>query len=554
MMLNEAGEADCVEKYNTLDEIIQFISKSPLFTSMDSIVIKEIAQMCHLKYYKPEEIIFREGDLGDSFYIVKEGHVKIVRLDGGHELVMAVLDTHEGFGELALLVNQPRTATAKASDDVILIQLKRKNFEELIRNHPELLVQLNQLMAQRVSLLELPDIEKYEKQIHKFRADHRIDLDPAILDLLFQLNEVAGGPEQVQHCKETAMLAREMSNMLCPMVHEQLFYAGYLHEIGKISLNTELVEKERKGFPLDEEERERVSKIFTAAVEILKPDKILFESVRFIEYLDRGSYMEMPIESQILMTADDYLMMVSGNYQGLSTSEALTVMKEGCGKRYNSRIVAALERTLEKFNSLNVEKQLIFIKQMNIALDFKDHYTLSHSIHTREMSEKIGEFIKLSKKEMEILRYGCDLHDVGKIYIPTTILVAPRKLTDEEMEIMKKHPIYSAQFFQDIPGMAELTDIIKHHHEKYDGSGYPDGLKGEKIPLISRIMVVADVYSALTTKRPYRVDEKGGKVAFAAARALEIMESMKGHFDPNLFDIFKRIIMSEEEKEEQKNK
>lgn len=533
-----------------IDDILEFIASNPLFNTFEGHIIEKIASLCNLKNYEQNSVIFSEGDPGDSFYIVKEGHVQILRMDGNDELVMAVLDSHEGFGELALLVNQPRTATAKAADHVTLIQLNRRDLEDLIHDYPELLIKLNELMAHRVSLLEVTEFKKDSNERQKFLSEYRLELDPAILDLLFQLNEVAGGPEQVQHCKEAAMLAREMSKMLCPMVHEQLFYAGYLHEIGKISLRKDLIEAERKGLPIDEEDRKRILKIFRIAVDILKPDKVLYESVRFIEFMDRSTYFEMPIETQILVTADDYLMKVSRNYHGMSSSEALKAIVEESGKRYNPRVISALEKTVEKFISLKVEKQVIFIKQMNIALDFKDNYTLSHSIHTRMMSEKIGNKIGMSKREMEILRYGCDLHDVGKIYIPTELLIAPRKLTDDEMEIMKKHPVHSAQFFQDIPGMDELTDIIKHHHEKYDGSGYPDGLKGGEIPLISRIMVIADVFSALTTKRPYRKDQEGNKIAFSPSKAIEIMESMHGHFDPRLFKIFKEIILNEEEQKE----
>jgi len=189
---------------------------------------------------------------------------------------------------------------------------------------------------------------------------------------------------------------------------------------------------------------------------------------------------------------------------------------------------------------------------MNIALDFKDHYTLSHSLHTRDTSLKIGKYINgkyingklinFSEKDLNLLAYSCELHDVGKIQVPTEILVAPRKLTHQEMEIMRKHPENSSKFFMDIPGMDMLTSAIKHHHEKYDGSGYPEGLKGEKIPLMSRIMTIADVFSALTTKRSYRLDEYGEKLGFSNSKALEIMDTMEGHFDPELYEIFKMII------------
>jgi len=525
------------------DEYIEFISSVPLFASLEKEIIEKIADLCQLKSLKRNEIIFREGDPGDSFYLVLDGHVQIVKKDENRELVMAVLDSHEGFGELSLLVNQPRTATAKAIDDVTLIQIQKKDFQELNHQFPQLLKKLNKLMSLRVSLIENLECGVDFFQTDNFLLEYRLELDPSILDLFVQLNLVAGGQEQLQHCKETAMLAREMCKMLCPMIHDHLFYAGYLHEIGKISIPIEFVKEERKGNPISEDVKEKFLQIFKIATEILKPDKTLHSSLKFIEFMDRDSYKEMPFEAQILRVADDYLMKVTKDYLGTTPEEVLSEMKKEGDSKYNPRVVAALEKTIEKFNFLKVEKQIVFIKQMNLALNYKDQYTLRHSIHTREMSEKIGQKIGLNKREMELLRYSCELHDVGKIHIPTRILCAPRKLTDEEMDIMKMHPIYSAQFFEDIPGMHEMTHIIKHHHEKYDGTGYPDKLKEKKIPLISRIMIITDVFSAMTTPRCYRVDDSGNQIAYSPVKTIEIMSGMKGYFDPELFDVFKEILL-----------
>jgi HD-GYP domain-containing protein (c-di-GMP phosphodiesterase class II) len=109
---------------------------------------------------------------------------------------------------------------------------------------------------------------------------------------------------------------------------------------------------------------------------------------------------------------------------------------------------------------------------------------------------------------------------------------------------MKKHPIWSANFFAEIPGMDYLVDIVRHHHEKIDGSGYPDGLRGENIPKLSRIMTVADVFSALTTPRVYRRDKQGNRKAFQLEEALKTMESMQpGHFDPDVISVFKNIML-----------
>jgi HD-GYP domain-containing protein (c-di-GMP phosphodiesterase class II) len=141
----------------------------------------------------------------------------------------------------------------------------------------------------------------------------------------------------------------------------------------------------------------------------------------------------------------------------------------------------------------------------------------------------------LSRGEHKILKLGCELHDVGKIHVPHEILNAPRALTPEEYEFIKKHPTWSETYFIEIPGMKSLAKIVRSHHEKYDGTGYPDGLKGEEIPFFSRIMAIADVYSALTSKRVYR-----GAIPYA--EALKIMEGMKGSFFPDLFEVYREVI------------
>jgi polar amino acid transport system substrate-binding protein len=111
---------------------------------------------------------------------------------------------------------------------------------------------------------------------------------------------------------------------------------------------------------------------------------------------------------------------------------------------------------------------------------------------------------------------------------------------------MKRHPVFSAEFFEDMPGMRELMKIIRHHHERFDGRGYPDGLKGEEIPKLSRVEVCADVWSALTTPRVYRVGADGRQKAYNPEEALEIMTRMQpGHFDPEIFSVFVDLVRDE---------
>lgn len=524
-----------------LADLLHFISSIPIFYSLSQETLQSILQKCQVLVTAPEELIFSEGDPGDSFYMIREGHIKVVRMEGDTELVMALLDSGEGFGEMALLIGQPRSATVKAIDECTLVRLMSSDFKKMTFENPELLIQMNRLMSQRVSLLDGSGDDEALKT--KFRTAPRFERDPTVLDLLLRLNEAAGGKAQVEHCKETAMLAREMSKILCPMVSDDVFYGGYLHEIGKIAMPSQLVEKQRKGEDLSEEERQEYSRTWKHTTRILKPDRNLYEAVRFLEFLDREHFEEMPLETQIVKVAHEYLEQINPHYRNLPEDVARDNIREGAGTRYNPRVVAALEKTVEKFKNLKVDKQIKFIRQMNIALDVKDNYTLRHSYHVRVMALKIGDRMRLDRREMDLLHMACDMHDVGKIFVPAEILNAPRKLTPEEFEVMKRHPVFSAEFFEDIPGMKELQGIIQHHHERFDGRGYPDGLKGEQIPKLSRIEVCADVWSALTTPRVYRIGSDGRQKAFTSEEALDIMNKMQpGHFDPEIFRIFEDIL------------
>ena len=128
-------------------------------------------------------------------------------------------------------------------------------------------------------------------------------------------------------------------------------------------------------------------------------------------------------------------------------------------------------------------------------------------------------------------RIGALLHDIGKIIVPTDVLNKPGKLSAEEWAIMKRHPEAGLELVAEIDFPGDITSIIRNHHERWDGAGYPDGLAGEQIPLAARILCVADVYDALTTTRSYRT-------GLTHARAAEIMRSSTGQFDPHLLEMF----------------
>lgn len=518
-----------------------FIANNPLFYSLPPEVIRSIAERLQERSFATGDSIFEEGQLGDSFYLIRRGTVRVTKLQAGEEMVLSELGEGEGFGEMALLIDQPRTATVKALSEVGALVLNRDDFTSLTRTLPALAVNMNKLLSERVTLL---DSVSNEETKGKFRASRLFTLDYSSLELLMKLNEAAGGRYQVEHCKECGQLAREMSKMLCPMVSEEILFAGYLHEIGKVSLPRELVERERKGGELTPEEREKFATIFETTVNILEPNPSLYQAISFVRKLGLPSYHEMPLEAQILQVADDFLTYSSPNYHDLGVEAALAKVQSQSGKTYNPRAVAALEKNIRKFTEVRVDSQLSILRMMVLALDRKDNYTYRHSLDVRDMALRIVHRLKLDRRAQEYTRIGAELHDVGKIYVDESILNAPRKLTDQEFEIMKGHAAGSAEFLYDIPGMDELAAIVRAHHEKFDGTGYPDGLAGENIPYLARIMTIADVWSALTTPRVYRLNKDGSRKAFGPAKALSIMDEMNQnrHFDPDLFEVFRGII------------
>jgi putative nucleotidyltransferase with HDIG domain len=169
------------------------------------------------------------------------------------------------------------------------------------------------------------------------------------------------------------------------------------------------------------------------------------------------------------------------------------------------------------------------------VLNARDSYTQQHSNRVTDISTIIGRELGCSAEELDILNVAGHLHDIGKIGVRDEILLKPDKLTKEEFEKIKEHPLIGASIIKNLGFWNRELDIIKCHHEKYDGSGYPSGLKGEEIPLLSRILSLADVYDALASDRPYRnrMNEKS---------ILEYLQKGAGtQFDPKVVEIFVRL-------------
>ncbi len=182
--------------------------------------------------------------------------------------------------------------------------------------------------------------------------------------------------------------------------------------------------------------------------------------------------------------------------------------------------------------------QLELIKALSTALDYRDTYTMNHSLNVARYAVSIAEEMNLSRGSIDIIRTGALLHDIGKIGIPEDILMKNGKLTDEEYKTIQSHPEIGYQMINHIDDYRKngVLDIVRYHHERYDGTGYPEGLKGRDIPLFARIVAVADAFDAMTSKRVYR-DE------FDMAYTLDqLVKNKSKQFDPEITDAFLNVL------------
>ncbi|MFQ5673685.1 MAG: HD domain-containing phosphohydrolase [Nitrospinales bacterium] len=180
---------------------------------------------------------------------------------------------------------------------------------------------------------------------------------------------------------------------------------------------------------------------------------------------------------------------------------------------------------------------LMGIKLALVSLiDLKDPYTEGHSRRVRDLAQSFSEYLQLPSEDIEEISMAAELHDIGKIGIPDAILKKPDKLNEEEFHWIKKHPVYGADALKTLKGFENIVKIIRHHHEKYDGTGYPDGLNAQEIPLGSRIISFVDAYDAMSCDRAYRK-------ALSKQRALEIIAQAAGtQFDPTFEKAFQTFI------------
>jgi putative two-component system response regulator len=198
----------------------------------------------------------------------------------------------------------------------------------------------------------------------------------------------------------------------------------------------------------------------------------------------------------------------------------------------------SLARVKRFTDDLEHAEQLIVSLAMTI--EARDSYTQGHCRRLARYASAIGEEIGLSQDDIQTLQRGGYLHDLGKIAIPDSILLKPGRLSDDEVRIMQSHPVVGERLCGELRTLASVRPIIRSHHERLDGSGYPDGLAGDAVPLLAQITAIVDVFDALTTERPYRV----ALTQETALQQIEL-EVVRGLHQPMLFDAFRATLNPE---------
>ena len=193
--------------------------------------------------------------------------------------------------------------------------------------------------------------------------------------------------------------------------------------------------------------------------------------------------------------------------------------------------VAVLLRVKELLDQL--ERAENVITTLGVTIEARDPYTAGHCQRLARYAVALGRALGVDEPMLKALRLGGFLHDLGKVAVPDRILLKPGRLNLDERRIIEIHPVVGAELVQSMQTLAGVRPIIRHHHERFDGSGYPDGLRGQAIPLEARIMAVVDVYDALRTARPY-------KAAWSHEHAVAILlrETEAGVWDPQIVTTF----------------
>lgn len=260
--------------------------------------------------------------------------------------------------------------------------------------------------------------------------------------------------------------------------------------------------------------------------------------VRKNRYIAIG--MLVAIVSVVIESLSVYLVIpISGIFMGIGMMVLLFVNLIRTIRNVRDMENVRQQQEMKKRRKQMETMSLQLMQTLSTTIEAKDEYTRGHSHRVAEYSVLIAKELGWDQKEISNLRNAAHLHDIGKIGIPDTILNKPTKLTEEEYAVIKEHTVIGSQILKNITLIDHVIEVARHHHERYDGSGYPDGLKGDEIPLPARIVAVADSYDAMQSRRIYR-NPLGTEVIYN-----EISKNRGIQFDPEIADIFLKLLREE---------
>ena len=228
---------------------------------------------------------------------------------------------------------------------------------------------------------------------------------------------------------------------------------------------------------------------------------------------------------------------VQSYYERSESFDQLILLVESALRSvHQMKTIQEINEKLTQTNTLLEQSYLDSIEILKNTVEVKDFYTKGHSSRVAEYSKLIGEKLNLTPDEKQTLQIGSLFHDIGKIGIPDSILLKDGPLTMDEYEKIKEHPVIGTHILSNASIFSNILPIVRHHHEYFDGSGYPDKLVGESIPLLARIVAVADAFDAMTSKRSYR-----DASTFDEAKE-EIRRCSGSQFDPAIAKVFLNIL------------
>ncbi|MFC2053503.1 HD domain-containing phosphohydrolase [Chloroflexota bacterium] len=249
----------------------------------------------------------------------------------------------------------------------------------------------------------------------------------------------------------------------------------------------------------------------------------LFSAVR-----DRSAWVTIPF---IFLTARaETADIIAGKNLGAEDYLVKPIGREELVTNVRSRIARTSQLKIAQLK----QAYLASLTALAKAIEFRDTYTGGHVERVTEYALAVGSHMDWHESKLEHLRYGAILHDIGKIHIRKSTLLKTSSLNDEELEEMRRHPVGGAEMITDIPYLAGAVPIVRYHHERWDGKGYPEGLSGKDIPEGARIVAVVDTFDTMTTDRPYRS-------AVSLQEANEELQRWSGEqYDPDVISAFQR--------------